>query len=341
LPDPVLDPILASLSYEIIAMLQAFRDEQSFKALAARFGRDERTVSRQFQDLDQAFWDTQQIHIVERELGSRTYRLTKAGEAFVDRLELVPQVTRAAIEAATAATRRVPVLCTANCLPLVRELNDALPTARSFDIVPRLRRSADIDLSFEERDSDQDIEVSFSSALMSSEQNAVVGKVMQWNHRVEVLPLQLDRIRLLTMEDLNVPGPVTVRGLVESGVTFLTPRGGVSWEFLNRCLPGWWKLRPFQHVPAVDLDRGLKCMASGLVPHAAMVVHGITQKDLEQYELAHVRLYDFAGNGSHHLLAGTGVFHARHETDVGQPSDPYDLIWTTAQRLWSEKERVL
>jgi hypothetical protein len=325
------DPILATLSHEVMEWLRSFRYEQSFKEVAARFGRDERTISQQLLRLDQAFWDTQQVHILERELGRKTYRLTKAGEAFAERLGEVLAATRVAIEAATAATRRIPILCSSNCLIRLRELSDALHTA-SFDIVPENRRTAEIDVGFAQAGPDGDIKICLASALMSSRQNPIVGSITQWTDRVEVLPLRIDPFRLLSVDDLGLSGPPTVRTLVERGVTLLTPRGGVVWEFLNRELPGWWKLRPFQHVPVVDLDGGLKCLASGLVHRSAMVVHGLSQPELEPYGLGHALLRDFSEADEHHL-AVVGVFHVRqHEPDGDD--DPYDLIWETAQSLW-------
>lgn len=340
MPESTLDPILATLTYEIIAMLRSFRYERSFKELALRYGRDERTVSRSLLELDQAFWDTQRVHIIERELGRRTYRLTKAGEAFVNGLEPVPEMTQAAINAATAITRRIPILCTSNCLPRLRELSDALPAGRSFNIIPENRRTAEIDLTFDPSGPDRDIQLCLSSALMSSEQHPAVGTVTHWNDRVEVLPLRLDPIKLLSAEDLGFQGQVTVRQLVESGVTFLIPRGGVVWEFLNRGFAGWWKLRPFQDVAVGDLDGGLKCLASGLVPRSAMVIHGLNPAELKSYGLDNVYTYDFADTGAH-LMAIIGVFRVWRERDTDAEENPYDLIWKTAQSLWLDKERSL
>jgi hypothetical protein len=336
MPDSTLDPILATLTYEMIAMLSSFREERSFKELAARYGRDERTVSRQLLELDQAFWDTQRVHIIERELGRRTYRLTKAGEVFVNGLDPVPEMTRSAINAATALTRRIPILCTSNCLPRLRELSDALPSGRSFDIVPENRRTAEIDLTFDPDGPDRDIQLCLSSALMSSEQHPIVGRVTHWNDRVEVLPLRLDPLTLLSAEDLGFEGQVTVRQVVESGVTFLIPRGGVVWEFLNRGFTGWWKLRPFQDVSVGDLDGGLKCLASGLVPRSAMVVHGLNPDELTSYGFDRVYTYDFAGTGAH-LMAIIGVFRVWREREATELENPYDLIWKTAQSLWNEE----
>ena len=39
-------------------------------------------------------------------------------------------------------------------------------------------------------------------------------------------------------------------------------------------------------------------------------------------------------DGPHRLLAVTGVFHARTEVRA-EDADPYELIWTVAQRLWT------
>ncbi|MCO5971560.1 hypothetical protein [Actinoallomurus soli] len=339
MPESTLDPILAALSYEVIEWLRSFRYDRSFKEIAGRFGRDERTVSQQLQRLDQAFWDTQQVHILDREFGRKTYRLTRAGEAFVNRLEVIPEMTRAAIDAATTVSRRIPILCTSNCLSYLRDLSDGLGVASGFNIVPESRRTADVDLTFPENGPDRHIGVCLSSAMMSSEQDPRVGSIAQWNERVEVLVLRIDRFKLLCVGDRQPREPVTVRELVEDGMTFMTPRGGVVWDFLNRSFPGWWKLRPFQYVQVGDLDFGLRCLASGLVEPAAMVVHGVELEDLESYGLDHPRLLDFAVGGSHRLVAITGVFRVRHENPDDQ--DPYDLVWKTAQSLWAEKERTL
>jgi len=329
-----LDPILAALTYENMEWLRSFHYESSFKDVAARFGRDERTISQQLQRLDQAFWDRKQVHILDRQ--GRTYHLTKAGEAFVNLLEDVAHRTRIAIDGAAAATRHVPILCSSNCFMRLRELSDALRGA-SFSIVPENRRSAEIDLNFAEGSLDRDVRVGVCSALMSSAQNPVVGTVTQWNDRVEVLPLQIDQFQLLCTTDLGIRGPVTVRGLIGEGITFLMPRGGVVWEFFNREYPGWWRLRPFQHVPVVDRDAGLNCLGSGLPGRYAMVVHGLHQATLEPYGLSHAPMYDFTGDGSDHLMAAIGVFHARGR-ELSEQEDPYELIWKTAQSLWAGKE---
>jgi hypothetical protein len=331
--EPPMDPILAALTSENTEWLRSFRYEGSFKDLAARFARDERTVSQQLQRLDQAFWDSRQVRILRRE--GRSYHLTRAGEVFVDWLETVAHNTLIAIDAAAAATRHVPVLCSSNCFSRLRELSDALRGA-SFDIVPANRRSAEIDLNFTEASPDREIKVSFCSALMSSEQQPAVGVVAQWSDRVEVLPLQIDRFQVISTADLGIRGPVTVRKLIGEGVTFLMPRGGVVWEFLNREYPGWWRLRPFQHVPMVDLDAGLKCLGSGLPGRYAMVVHGLSEATLEPYGLKRAYVRDFSPEDAIHLMAVIGVFHLRQH-EVSEQSDPYELIWETAQSLWGEQ----
>lgn len=223
----------------------------------------------------------------------------------------------------------------------LRTLSDALPAHLGFNVIPEPRRTAEIDITLGgEAGKDHEIKVCLLSALMSSEQKPERGSIVQCSDRVEVLPLQIDPIKLLCVEEMGISGPVTVRDLVESGVTFLVPRGGVVWEFLNRSFPGWWKLRPFQLITVPDLDCGLKCLSSQLVPRSVMVVHGFDPDDQPQYGLANARLYDFATEGSHRLMAVTGVFHARQESTPVKP-DPYDRIWATAQSLWSEKERTL
>jgi DNA-binding transcriptional LysR family regulator len=335
--DSPLDPILAALTYENMEWLRSFHHDRSFKEVAARFGRDERTISQQLLRLNQAFWDRKQIHILDRE--GRTYHLTKAGEAFVNHLEDVTQRTRIAIDGAAAATRHVPILCSSNCFTRLRELSDALRNA-SFSITPVNRRSAEIDLNFTEGSPDRDIRVGVCSALMSSAQGPAVGAVTQWNDRVEVLPLQIDQFRLLCTGDLGIRGPVTARGLIGEGIVFLMPRGGVVWDFFNREYPGWWRLRPFQHVPVVDRDAGLNCLASGLPGRYAMVVHGVGQEALEPYGLSRALMYDFADDGIDHLMAAIGVFHVRQH-DIGDQEDPYELIWKTAQSLWVGKESPL
>ncbi len=337
----VLDPVLAKLSYESIEMLRLFREIGSFKEVAFQFGRDERTVSRQLIELDSAFWSTQQVHILEREPQRKNYRLTPAGEVFVSQLEPITEVTRGAISAAASATRRVPVLCTSNCLSYFRQLSSSLPASRSFDIIPLPRRTADIDLSFTMSGTEAGTEVCLLSALMSSAQNPAVGVVTQWSDRIEVLPLEVGAPRLLAAEDLGFRRSISVREVSEAGVTFLTPPGGVAFEFLNRSFPEWEKLRPFQHIPVPDLDYGLKCLANRLVPRSAMVVHGLDDSVPKLYKLDPAYFHEFAGIGSHHLLAVTGVFHVRRDFRSGEETDPYDVIWETVQEQWSEKEHIL
>ena len=342
MPDrTALDPLLAKLSYESIEMLRLFGEIGSFKEVSAQLGRDERTVSRQLIELDSAFWATQQVHILEREPQRKNYRLTPAGEVFVSQLEPITEVTRGAISAAASATRRVPVLCTSNCLSYFRELSSSLPASRSFDIIPLPRRTADIDLSFTMSREGTGTEVCLLSALMSSEQDPVVGVVSQWSDRIEVLPLEIDAPRLLTAEDLGFRRPISVREVSEAGVTFLTPPGGVAFEFLNRSFPDWEKLRPFQHIPVPDLDYGLKCLANHLVPRSAMVVHGLDDSVSELYKLDPAYFHEFASTGSHRLLAVTGVFHVRRDFKSGDEIEPDDVIWATAQGRWSEKEHIL
>jgi hypothetical protein len=334
--EPPMDPILSALTLENIEWLRSFRFEGSFKDLSARFARDERTISQQLQRLDQAFWDSRQVRLLRRE--GRAYQLTRAGEVFVDWLETVAQDTRIAIDAAAAATRHVPVLCSSTCFQQLRELSDALRSA-SFDIVPANRRSAEIDLNFTETSPDRDIKVSFCSALMSSEQHPAIGVVTQWSDRVEVLPLRIDHFQIISSVDLGVRGPVTVRKLIGEGVTFLMPRGGVVWEFLNREYPGWWRLRPFQHVPVVDLDAGLKCLGSGLPGRYAMVVHGLDRAALEPYGLGRAYVQDLATEDRVDLMAVIGVFHLR-QYEVEEQKDQYELIWETVQSLWAGREQT-
>jgi hypothetical protein len=335
--DSPLDPIIAALTCENMEWMRSFHDDPSFKDVAARFDRDERTISQQLQRLDQVFWERKQVHLLDRE--GRTYHLTKAGEAFVNGLEGVTQQIQIAIDGAVAATRYVPILCSSNCFIRLRELSDALRDA-SFGIVPVNRRSADIDLNFTEGSPDRDIRVGVCSALMSSAQGPTVGEVMQWNDRVEVLPLQIDQFRLLCTADLGIRGPVTVRGLIGEGIVFLMPRGGVVWEFCNREYPSWWHLRPSQHVPVVDRDAGLNCLRSGLPGRYAMVVHGLSQEALEPYGLSNARMYDFADDGSDHPVAAIGAFHVPRR-EVSEQEDPYEIIWKTAQSLWVGKESAL
>lgn len=339
MPDSALDPVLTTLSYEVIEMLCVFRDTPSFKDVAAKFNRDERTVSRQLREVDEAFHKTQQVHILDREHGGKNYRLTPAGEDFVRSLMPIGAAMRDAIKAVTTATRRVPVLCTQNCLTRLSTLREALPPRSGFNIIPLPKRSADIDLIA--LATDPDIQVCLASALMSSEQDPEVGVIAQWSDQIEVLPLEISAPQLLAVDNLGLPEAITVRDVVEAGVTFLTPPGGVAWEFLNRNYADWYKLRPFQHSPVPDLDYGLKCLATRAVPRSAMVVHGFDLERRRRTEgLERAYTQDFAvSGGSHQLVAVTGVFRIRQETRSA--ANPYDVIWQTAQDLWSEKERIL
>lgn len=103
-----MDPVLAELSYESIEMLRIFRHSGSFREVALRFGRDERTVSLQLMDVDKAFWSAHQVHILEREARRRAYQLTPAGEIFVSLLEPIGAATRDAIDAAVSGTWQAP-----------------------------------------------------------------------------------------------------------------------------------------------------------------------------------------------------------------------------------------
>lgn len=337
MPEPVLDPVLATLSYELIEMLRSFRDTPSFKELAIRFGRDERTVARQLLDVDAAFYAHRNVHILERETGRKNYCLTEFGVEFVAAMQHIAAATLSAVQAATTATQRVPVVCTANCLRDLRELRVALDTAgHRFNIVPLPRRSMEINLATAQPET----EVCLLSALMSSEQKPTIGEIVQWNDHIEVLPLDVSAPQLLAVDDLGLGPEVTVREALEAGVTFLTPRGGVAWDFLERNFPDWTKLRPFQHSAVPDLDYGLRALATRAIPRSAMVVHGDAGERLGRHGIDTVRTHDFLVNGSHKLLAVTGIFHVRQEYTSGTRS-PYDLVWKAAQERWSKKERIV
>ncbi|MER7007164.1 hypothetical protein ABT297_29565 [Dactylosporangium sp. NPDC000555] len=337
-----LDPILAALSYEVTEMLRLFREGKSFKDIAQQFGRDERRVSRALLDVDAAFYASQNLHVLEREPGRRTYQLTPTGVALVDGLVRVAETTRGAIDSAAAFAKRVPVLCTSNCLGYLRDLIGKLPSNRSYRVIPDPRRSAEIDLR--QPLGDHRTRISLLSTLMRSAQDPQVGRITQWNDEIEVLPLSIDKLRLLTVDDLRLdrnPDEITVHEVVlDARATFLTPNGGASWDFLNRSFPEWRQLRPFQHIEIPDLDYGLKCLAGRLVPNAVMIVHGITDETLKRYGLEDARFHDFAVHGPDHLQAVTGVYHRHSHTDA-DATDPSSLIWRTAQQLWSEKERNL
>ncbi|MFY1688546.1 hypothetical protein [Plantactinospora sp. WMMB782] len=332
-----LDPVLAKLSYELIEMLRSLRSddhqERSFKHVANVFGRDERTVSKVLREIDEAFWLTQHVRIIDRPPGHKNYRLTQAGEVFVDLLEPITEATLAAIRAAAAATKRLPILCTSNCLGYLHDLNDALPANRGFDVIPLPRRTAEIDLTALGQRSGEHI--CLLSTLMSTEQEPRIGTVAQWNDRIEVIPLEIDVPRMLSVEDLGYRRPVTVKEVIDNGTTFLAPHGGPAFDFLNRCYPDWRKLRPFQYIEVPDLDYGLKCLSSRLVRQSAMIVHGLRA---ESQKLAWLNksfhLYDFSA-GSHNLLAVTGIFRARSESGPSGQDEPLDVVWKVAQDLWS------
>jgi len=330
-----LDPFLAELSYQVIEMLRSFSRGVLFKDIGTRFQCDERTVPRQLTTLDEAFFKTQQLHIIERPSGRGSYQLTSAGEVLVDLLEPITDATRGAVEAAASSTKRVKVICTSNCLELFRHLSDALPHDRTFDPIPEARRTAEIDLARE-----ADTCIFLASVLMSDVQNAAVGEICACNHRMEVLPIRVDPLQLLAPDDLGFRSRVTVRQVIETGVTLVVPTGGVAWDFLNRSYPDWRRLRPFQHVAATDLDFGLKCLAHKLIPRSAMVVHGLGPDMLKRYSLDNARLLEFDTSNSHGMVAVTGVFHSRVAKSQ-YDDDPYELLWKAAQSIWAEKERVI
>jgi hypothetical protein len=337
-----LDPFFAELNYQLIEMLRSFSRGDSFKDIGVRFKCDERTVSRQLGALDEAFFTTQHEHILYRPSGKGSYQLTPAGKILVDLLEPIIEATHGAVEAAASSTKRVKVICTSNCLEFFRELSNALPADRSFDPIPEARRTAEINLgrSPEMDPTRSDTGVFLASVLMSRAQNAAVGTVCPCNDMIEVLPVKVEPLQLLSPDDLGLRSRITVRQVIEAGVTLVVPVGGVAWDFLNWSYPDWRRLRPFQHVAATDLDFGLKCLARKLIPRSAMVVHGLGQDMLERYSLGDARLLEFDTGGSHSMVAVTGVFHSR-ASESQYDDDPYELIWETAQSIWEEKERVI
>jgi hypothetical protein len=335
--EPPLDPVLGALSYEVIEMLRSFSRGDSFKDISVRFRCDERTVSRQLVALDEAFFKAQQAHIIYRASGRGSYQLTPAGRIFVDLLDPITEATRGAVEAAASSTKRVKVICTSNCLEMFRSLSEALPPDPAFDPVPEARRTAEIDLV---RLADTGTGVFLASVLMSGAQNPTRGAVCACNDRMEALPVKIEPLQLLSAVDLGFRSRVTVRQVIETGVTLVVPEGGVAWDFLDRSYPDWRRLRPFQHVAATDLDFGLKCLANGLIPRSAMVVHGLGPDMLKRYSLNDARLLEFDMSGSDSMVAVTGIFHSRIAR-APYGDDPYEILWKTAKSIWAEKERVI
>lgn len=336
-PEPPLDPVLGALSYEVIEMLRSFGRGNSFKDIGLRFKCDERTVSRQLVALDEAFYKAQGERIMYRASGRGSYQLTPAGKIFVDLLDPITEATRGAIEAAASSTKRVKVICTSNCLELFRRLSDALPSKADFDPIPEARRTAEIDLV---RLADTGTGIFLASVLMSGAQNPTPRVPCFYNDRMEVLPVKVEPLQLLSPDELGFRSRITVRQVIETGVTLVVPEGGVAWDFLDRSYPDWCRLRPFQHVAATDLDFGLKCLAHRLIPRSAMVVHGLGPDMLKRYSLDGARLLEFDMSDSHSMVAVTGIFHSR----IARPTygdDPYELLWKTAKSIWAEKERVI
>jgi hypothetical protein len=330
LADQVLDPVLRTLDYQTIQMLLIFRDGHSFKTIADRLGHDERTVGRQFQEIDNAFMRSLRVHIIDREHGQRAYHLTSAGEELVSRLEPISKAMRAAVEATAAATRKIPVLCTSNFISRFKELIEALPADRTFDIVPESKRTAEVNLALP-----LETQVCLLSALMSAENVPSPGHVFQWNQHMEVLPLEVAPPQLLSVDDLGFRRPVSVREIIESGVTFVTPPGGVVWDFLNWSSPGWQQLRPLQHQAVHDRDFGMQCLANDLIHRGAMIVHSVSKEVLARYGLENAHLYEFVSPGPRHLVAVSGVFH-ECSSSMSAADDPYHLIWETAKTIWAQ-----
>lgn len=285
-------------------------------------------------EIDQAFHRTKDVHILHQPPGRKAYRLTAEGEVFVNLLEQVTAAARSAVDGVTATSAKVPMPCTSNCLTYFRKLRDALPPRVPFDIVPLPRRTAELDAA-----SDEGLRINgrsqhplwLSSALMSDDQHPVRGEVIPINEDVEVLALDLEHLRLLSNEDLKLPNPVTVREVIQTGITILVPTGGPAWQFLQRSYRDWHILRPFQHVAVPDLDYGLKCLGNNLVPGSAMVVHGL-ELPFHGARLDTPYFYDFADSTSAHYLAVTGVFR---DKSVLSPTDDevFDVIWRTARNL--------
>jgi hypothetical protein len=332
------------LSYEVVDMLRWLREGLSFKEIAVKVYKDERTVSHKLRAADEAFYKLQHDHILEREPGRKGYRLTTAGETLANRLEPHAEAMAGALVDAAAAAKRIPILCTSNCTEYLIELLEALPADSGFVISPLPKRTADIDLA-STRGTRPQSRLCLLSALMSFEQESTdIRSVMRWNDSIEVLPLRLEPLQLLAGEDLRLAGPVTVQEVFDEGVTFLTPHGGVAWDFLNRAFPDWKWLRPHQHIDVQDLDFGLKCLvlrrrSTRAMPRCAMIVHGLNPSIYETYGLKDPYLYDFEDTGSRHLVAVTGVFYIQPEDGKVDPSDPYEQVWHVAQALWSESER--
>jgi hypothetical protein len=331
-----LDPVLGALSYEVMEILRSFSLGGSFKEIGGRFKIDERTVSRQLVALDDAIYKALQEHIILRPGGKGSYQLTPAGRVLVDLLEPIIDATRGAVEAAVGSTKRVKVICTSNCLELFRRLSDALSPERTFDPVPEARRTAEIDL---DRQADTGTRVFLASVLMSGAQNPTPGTPCACNARIEVLPVKVDPLHLLSPGDLGFRSRVTVRQVIEAGVTLVVPTGGVAWDFLDQSYPDWRRLRPFQHVVATDLDFGLKCLAHKLIPRSAMVVHGLSREVLDGYALQDAHILEFDTSSSGRMVAVTGIFHVR-DAESPAEDDPYELLWQTANSIWAEKERV-
>ncbi|MGW4059205.1 hypothetical protein ACWEGE_13040 [Amycolatopsis sp. NPDC004747] len=341
--DPVLDPVLARMDYELMQMIRSMQDPtSSFAEIGKRFNRDGRTVSRILLEFDKAYEANHGLHVLQRDSGRRGYRLTPAGLVLANNLRRITEMMQQAIEQTKAATRFVPVVCTQNCMDeYFVALRNAIPTSAGFEIRPDSRRTAEIRLR--ERSEQVKAQVGLLSAMMVAEQRPTVGTVVPWSDRIEVLPLKVERFQLLAGEDLGFREPVDVREAIVSGVSFLCPEGGPAWDFLARSFPDWYRLRPFQYVRTTDLEFGMKSLAANAVTRSAMIVHGLPDDALKILKgRKNLRAYEIAQPEDHQMVAVTGVFYVHPDlADDPHEGTPQTEVWEIAKKLWVEREVII
>lgn len=323
------DPVHSRITFEVIEMLRTFSEKGSFRDVARDFGCDERTIGRILNELSDAFVKTRQVPLLKRTNGRSRYELSDAGSMFVRYLAPVADAIRAAVDAVAEGSRWVPVPCTSNCLDDFNTLQRQIAAKAQFDIVQLPRRSADMGPILRSASLEHAHHaVSLFSALMPTEKRPQRGRVAQFSSRLKVLPLRVERFRLISVDDLGLGPLVSIEEVIEAGVALHVPSGGAAWDFLQATRPGWHTLRPYQHVDVPHLDYGVKCLASRTRPRAGMVVHSDPLPELGFVP----RSYEFKESDAYHAV--TGVFADQHVED----EDPGATIWQTACAIWLDPE---
>ncbi|WP_328522839.1 hypothetical protein [Kribbella sp. NBC_00359] len=170
--------------------------------------------------------------------------------------------------AGTAA--KVRITSSSNGLEYLRDLREALPAVRDWDINVVQKRTAEIKLG-----ADAGTQLYFMSVLESTESITIErGIVHTYSQGIHLLPLLVEPIRLLAPSRYWEGRPRTILQHIQDRVVFVMPAGGVVWDYVNVHYQDWAVFRPGQHVQVSEREAGLKMLNYGLKPGAAMLVHG-------------------------------------------------------------------